>query len=145
MLGLGDHPADGVHDDALGEGFPPPVRGDLLETADVARVLAVDLLLPFVASEDDVLGVYNDNVVAIVNVLLVRGLVLPLEDGGEVRCEPPDRLHVVEEKRCGVRGGVRGTRPAWQGREGHERGLRKSIERVIQIRGIPLRTCPRAS
>ena len=78
-------------DDALGElALEDRARGALLDAADVAGVVVVDLLLALAAGEHDLVGVDDDDVVAVVDVRRVARLVLAAQPHGDDRGEPAD-------------------------------------------------------
>src|SRR5262249_32647183 len=58
--------------------------------ADKAGVVAVDLVLPFPAGEHDLLGIHDDDVVAIIDVGGVSRLVLATQPHRHDRSEPSD-------------------------------------------------------
>src|SRR5262249_34300397 len=78
-------------DHALGEfSFQDRARGPLLDAADEAGVVAVDLLLALAAGEHDLGRVDDDDVVAIVDVRGIGRLVLAAQPHRDNAREPAD-------------------------------------------------------
>ena len=78
-------------DDPLGElALEDRARGALLDAADEAGVVVVDLLLALAAGQHDLLGVDDDDVVAVIDVRGVGRLVLAAQAHGDDRGEPAD-------------------------------------------------------
>jgi len=88
---LRKHAAHGRAHDAIGVGRREQLVGrDRLDTAHVARVVGVDLLLALAAGQDDLLGVHDDDVVAGVGVGREGRLVLPAQNGRHARRQPAE-------------------------------------------------------
>jgi hypothetical protein len=91
---LREHALDGLLDDERRALVEEPIVASLGQAARVAGVAVRDLLGLLAAGEPDAAGVDHDHVVAGVGVGCVDGLVLALEDGGDLRREAPE-YHVV--------------------------------------------------
>ena len=79
---LRKHAADGVLEDALGVRGAHLGRGGLALAAGIAGVALVDLVGLFLAAEDNLLGVDDDDIVAAVDVRGVARLGLAAQDVG---------------------------------------------------------------
>src|SRR5437899_1659915 len=85
------HALDGLLDDALGEAaLEQLARGALLDAAGVASVPVVDLVGVLLASEHHLVGVDDDDVVAIVDMRSEGGLVLAAQMVGDDSGEAAD-------------------------------------------------------
>ena len=89
-LVLGEHPANGRLEYAFGMALKLLLSGDLLESAWPARVMAIDLVLQFVSGEHDLFGIYDDDVIAHIEIGCISGLVLAHQHAGYVGGEPAD-------------------------------------------------------
>ena len=79
---LGEHTFDGVLEDTLGVGGTHLGRGGLALAAGIAGVALVDLVGLFLAAEDALLGIDDDDVVAAVDVRGVARFGLAAQDVG---------------------------------------------------------------
>jgi len=78
-------------DDALGElALEDRARGALLDAADEVGVVVIDLLVALAAGQDDLFGVDNDDVVAVVHMRGVARLVLAAQSHGDDHGEAAD-------------------------------------------------------
>src|SRR5215471_19334260 len=85
------HPLDRLLYDPLGKlSFKNRTRGALLDAADVPGVVAVDLVLPFLAGEHDLFGVHDDDVVPAVDVRRIGRFVLAAQAHRDNACKPSD-------------------------------------------------------
>src|SRR5258708_5034255 len=87
-----EHALDGAPDDLLRSSGEQMAEGLLLEALWVAAVPAVELALELVAGHRDLRRIQHDDVIARVQVGLVRGLVLAHEDVRDARGEAAECL-----------------------------------------------------
>ena len=80
--GLRKHAADGVLEDTLRVGGAHLGRGGLTLTAGITGVALINLVTLFLAAEDNLLGVDDDDIVAAVDVRGVAGLGLAAQNVG---------------------------------------------------------------
>ena len=86
-----DHALDGLLDHALGEtALEDLLRGALLDVADIAGVLVIDLLLALAAGQHRMRGVDDDDVVAAIDMGRVGREVLAAQAHGDERGEATD-------------------------------------------------------
>mmetsp|Transcript_14450 Transcript_14450/g.36452 ORF Transcript_14450/g.36452 Transcript_14450/m.36452 type:complete len:288 (-) Transcript_14450:54-917(-) len=97
---LREHAADSPSQNLRGVALPLLLHGALLQPARVARVPPVHLVLELAPGQLDVLGVHHHHHVAPVLARVVGGLILPLQDLGQLGGEPPEhetlRVHQAE-------------------------------------------------
>ena len=85
------HALDRLLDDALGElALEDRLGGALFDAADIAGVVVIDLLVALAAGEHHLVGVDDDDVVAVVHVGREGGLVLAAQAHGDDRREAAD-------------------------------------------------------
>ena len=85
------HALDGLLDDALGKlSFEDRARSALLDAADIAGVMVVDLLLALSAGQHDLVRIDDDDVVAVIDVRGEGRLVLAAQPHGDDGGEPAD-------------------------------------------------------
>ena len=85
------HALHGLLDDALGElALEDRAGRALLDAADEAGVVVIDLLLALAAGQHDLVGVDDDDIVAVVDVRGVGRLVLAAQAHGDDRGEAAD-------------------------------------------------------
>ena len=85
------HALDRLLDDALGElALEDRLGRALLDAADIAGVVVIDLLVALAAGEHHLLGVDDDDIVAVVDMRGEGRLVLAAQAHGDDRREPPD-------------------------------------------------------
>ena len=84
---LRQHAANGLTESELALRGHQLAVGDLLQTACVAGMIAIDLLVQLLAGEDQLVGVDDDDVVAAVAVGGEGGLVLATKHGSNLRSQ----------------------------------------------------------